>query len=194
MKRIVPILLAALALSVPFEAKAQSVAREQALARHMLTEIQERSFKRNREHCGWIARTAEGKLIASKVFRGTASQCRSRLRLPSGAKLVATFHTHGKYLPRYDNEVPSFIDMINEKSHGTRGYIATPGGRFWVIDGKRNVARLICGPGCLPVDPGYKAKPRDRIRNSYSAKQIMERNGRKPAPAIELCNGMLCTE
>ena len=174
-------------------AVAQSLAKEQELARQILTALQDRSFKQNREFCGWIARGEDGSLVHSKVYRGKQAQCQSKRRLPAGAELIATFHTHGKYLPRFDNEVPSAIDVQNEQDRGTRGYVSTPGGRFWVIEGRTGVVRLICGPGCLPVDPGYRERPSDRIQEQYSAKQIRQRNNLGQIPKIRLCNGMLCT-
>lgn len=175
-------------------AQAQSQAQEQALAKAMLSALQERSFKQNREFCGFIGRDADGKLFASKVYRGKQARCSARVRLKDGAELLAHFHTHGRFLPRFDNEVPSAIDVENEQMQGTRGYVSTPGGRFWMIDGPSGTVKMVCGPGCLPVDPGYLDRPRDEIRTFYSAKQIEQRNNRPSFSSIRLCNGILCTD
>ena len=32
---------------------------------------------------------------------------------------------------------------------------ATPGGRFWFVDGQTGVSRQICSLGCLPQDPDF---------------------------------------
>jgi hypothetical protein len=39
--------------------------------------------------------------------------------------------------------------MLGDMEEGVNGYVATPGGRFWYIDGDRGVATQICGPGAL---------------------------------------------
>ena len=194
MKKLFSICAVIAAIASVSQATAQSNAEEQALAKAMLSALQERSFKQNREFCGFIARDADGKLFASKVYRGKQASCSARVRLKVGQDLLAHFHTHGRFLPRFDNEVPSAIDVDNEQIYGTRGYVATPGGRFWLIEGATGEVKLICGPGCLPVDPGYQERPRDRISTSYSAKQIQQRNNRPSFSTIKLCNGMLCTD
>lgn len=186
------IAVALTALSIA-PASAQGLSEERALAKAMLSALQERSFKQNREFCGFIARRSNGEIYASKVSRGKAAQCRTRTRPRNGDELLASFHTHGKFLPRFDNEVPSAIDVENEQLRGTRGYVSTPGGRFWVIDGKTGSVDLICGVGCLPMDPGFRERPRDQIQTRYSAKQIRQRNNRPSFSSIKLCNGMLCT-
>lgn len=51
---------------------------------------------------------------------------------------------------------------------GLTGYVATPGGRFWVIDGTTGVSRQQCGPGRLPVYPDFEPDPEFPVAQSYT--------------------------
>lgn len=167
--------------------------KELNLARKMLTELQPLSFKKNREYCGWIAKDKAGRLRVSKIFRGTRARCTSSIDGLGDDTLVASFHTHAGYSKKYDGEIPSVIDFESEKHFGTFGYVATPGGRFWVIDGKKGIVKLVCGPGCLPVDPKFQEKPNDRLRKQFNEEQLYSRVGRGKLK-LELCDGSLCTD
>ncbi|MEM7710948.1 MAG: DUF4329 domain-containing protein [Pseudomonadota bacterium] len=125
-----------------------------AVARDALTDLQAPSFEQNREFCGVIGRVGDGRMAITRAQRGSVAGC-----TPSGyrgmAKIVATYHTHGAYGPQFDNEVPSIYDLMSVIEEEVDGFVATPGGRFWYVDWRQGEARLICGPGCLPQDPGY---------------------------------------
>lgn len=173
-------------------AVAQSRA-EVKLARDLLTQLQPLSFEKNREYCGWIGVDGDGRLVASKVNQGKRSRCSSEIETDKGIRLIATFHTHGSYLRQYDNEVPSVLDYANERRLKSRGYVSTPGGRFWVVDGIAGEVRLICGPGCLPVDPEHKEAGHGKTPNKLSETQLFRRQGKMPL-TIELCGDNLCTD
>lgn len=150
--------------------------QEMAAAKKILSELQANSFKNNREYCGVLLRTATGKLISSKAFRGSKARCRVR-RIPDGAEVVASYHTHGAYLPGYDNEVPSLLDLEVEMDWRIDGYVSTPGGRFWHVDGRRGTVTLVCGKGCLPSDPNFRDQSRffGKIRTAYDFESLMRR-------------------
>ncbi len=173
MMRAALFLLLAVVFAAPVPAVAQSQA-ELSLAKETLRALQERSVQGNREFCGVIGRDSAGRLIVSRVSRGTRARCRYPMQ-PSGTKLVATFHTHGAFLERFDNEVPSVLDVLAEVSTGTNGYVSTPGGRFWFINGKTGEVRLICGPKCLPWDPRYVPGLSGPVASKYSLDQLKNR-------------------
>lgn len=165
----------------------------QELARKKLTELQAVSIRQNREFCGVIGRAKDGKLISGPIRRGKRATCRVG-ELPTGTTLVATFHTHGSYLRRYDNEVPSIIDLETEMALGSIGYVSTPGGRFWMVHGPKAEVRLICGVGCLPWDPNFRDQEEKlgKIRDRYTRRQLYARFKTSPF-GFELCDGQLCT-
>lgn len=152
-------------------------AREMAAAKQILSDLQERSIRNNREYCGVLLRRADGSLFSSKAFRGTKARCRVR-RIPRGAEIVASYHTHGSYLPGFDNEVPSLLDLRVEMEWGIDGYVSTPGGRFWHVDGRRGQVNLICGRKCVPSDPNYRddSGVYGKIRTSYTLRALRERS------------------
>ena len=102
-------------LQIPPPAWAQSRAEEN-LAKQTLRALQARSVNGNREYCGVIGRDGAGRLVVSRVARGTRARCRYPQQ-PAGTRLVATFHTHGAFLERFDNEVPSVLDVLARRSN-----------------------------------------------------------------------------
>ena len=148
-----PTLLAIL-LALPFHASAQD-ADVLAVARQALSDLQAESFAQNREFCGVIGRVGDGRMAITRASRGSVAGCTpgSGRRM---AKIVASYHTHGAYAPQFDNEVPSIYDLEIVIEERTDGFVSTPGGRFWYVDWRREEARLICGPGCLPQDPNFR--------------------------------------
>lgn len=169
------IALVLIAFSIALPAQAQN-AGELAAAKQILSDLQAISFKKNREYCGVLMRTPEGKLVSSKAFKGTKARCRVK-RIPLGAKVVASYHTHGAYLPGYDNEVPSLLDLQVEMEWGIDGYVSTPGGRFWHVDGRNGTVRMICGLKCLPSDKRFEDQSRffGPIRSKYNFETLTQR-------------------
>lgn len=146
-------------------------------AKTVLSGIQIDSFLTGREYCGMIGRNKRGKLVVTHPSAGTAGSCRPRnLSIFRGrVDEIASYHTHGSHDPRMDSEVPSFEDFRADKVEGVYGFVSTPGGRLWVIDPKGDQVRLVCGPGCMPVDANYRASDTGPIRKRYSSKQLKDR-------------------
>ena len=156
---------------------AGSLHEEQEFARSILHGLQEASIRSNREYCGLIGRDALGRLIATEAVRGTRARCRYP-DPPPGTVVVASFHTHGAFLRNYDNEVPSVLDVMSEAASRTRGYISTPGGRFWMVDGRTGVSRLLCDARCLPWDPRYQPGLGGAVASKYSIDDLRRRQTR----------------
>lgn len=169
-------LLICLTMGLALPANAQSRA-EQDLAKQTLRALQERSVKGNREYCGVIGRDAAGRLVVSEAVRGNRARCRYP-NSPPGTTVVATVHTHGAFLKNYDNEVPSVLDVLADMYAGTNGYVSTPGGRFWYVNGRTGVIELICGPKCLPWDPRYVPGLAGPVAGKYTLEQLKDRQMR----------------
>ncbi|MEM7642431.1 MAG: DUF4329 domain-containing protein [Pseudomonadota bacterium] len=148
------IVLAALLTLAALPGWAQN-AEVQRIARDALTELQAPSFAQNREFCGVIGRFGDGRMAITPHRGGGVAGCTPR-GWRGMAEILATYHTHGAYGPEFDNEVPSLYDLLSVMSERVDGYVSTPGGRFWFVDGSRGEARLICGPRCLPSDPNFR--------------------------------------
>ncbi len=138
--------------------------------------LQQRSFDKRREHCGFIGYSQKGKLVASEVTPGSRDSC--PLFLPRDIAVIATFHTHGSFEVPYFNELPSETDMLSDRALNVDGWVATPGGRLWFIDSRAMVARQICGVGCLPVAPGFYKAQAGEIAQSYSFEALSARLSR----------------
>lgn len=143
-------------------------------ARKTLTAAQQRSFAQDREFCGMLGRTADGRIIATSMERGLADSC-VPLSFDEDVEPLASFHTHGSYDVEADAEVPSSSDVEADMAEGVVGFISTPGGRFWRINPNTGVSQLICGEGCLPVDPDYVVDPDDPIAQRYTIDDLFDR-------------------
>ncbi|MFK7753659.1 MAG: DUF4329 domain-containing protein [Sedimentitalea sp.] len=165
-------LLAAL-LIVPAAASAQDPGLD-AYARALLAQLQPISIAAQREYCGMIGVRADGTLVASKPHRGSRNGCRPRRPRRVDA-VIASYHTHGAYDFDADSEVPSVRDVITDMDAGLTGYVSTPGGRLWHIDGQTGDSRQLCGIGCLPSDPGFLALDWGPVRPSYSLEDLEQR-------------------
>ena len=58
---------------------------------------------------------------------------------------------------------------------GQIGFVATPGGRLWMIDGERGVANLVCGLSCLPADQNFEPGVFGPIAKHYTLEQLFAR-------------------
>lgn len=167
--------LALLALPVlPAPAVAQDAA-ELAVARAVLLQLQPRSFAENLEYCGYIGRMPDGRLTATEVTRGQAYSCLSRGDESRFVQIVASFHTHAAFDRSADSEVPSSDDVLGDMGEGVNGYVATPGGRLWYIDGRRGVATQVCGLGCMGQDPNFIPGDSGPIAQRYTLAQLQRR-------------------
>lgn len=147
------------------------------LATGILTWLQIPSIQRNREYCGEIGRAPDGRLIHTAPIRGKAASCHPvRIRPP--AVPLASYHTHAGFDPRTDGEVPSVLDVQGDVEDGMDGYVSTPGGRLWHIDGATGNVRQICGLGCLPADPKFFKGSWGTIRRAYTFDQLKARSGK----------------
>jgi len=154
----------------------------QAFAREQLNALQRRSFSDNIELCGIIFETSDGELGASRKTGGDEATCDLSYFDEPGMVPIASFHTHGRFSPDYDGEVPSVVDIKSDIASGLDGYISTPGGRFWHIDHKAQVANLVCGPDCMIQDARYEACANDVIAEVYTIEKLAQRfQGATPA-------------
>ena len=147
----------------------------QSFAKEQLNAVQTRSFSENIELCGIIFEDDEAQLGMGRRTGGDEASCDLIYYDEPGMVPVASFHTHGAYGPQYDSEVPSIQDIKSDMASGIDGYIATPGGRFWHVDHKTGLARMVCGEGCMLQDPGYRSCSSDRIEETYTIQTLQER-------------------
>ena len=144
-------------------------------ARQTLEEIQAESFENGREYCGVIYRTARDTMERSRIFEGDESSCEFRFEETPAKIALASFHTHGAATQEYDTETPSLQDFVGDVSQKVVGYVATPGGRFWVIDWDERRASQVCGEGCLSKDPDYRPCRAYPPAESYTLDELRER-------------------
>ena len=143
-----------------------------ALARQTLAALQTPSIRENREYCGYIGLDANNVLRATEANRGDSSSCGIEAP-PADWVIVASYHTHAGYDEFAFSEVPSSTDIEGDRDEGINGYVSTPGGRFWFVEGATATARLLCGAGCLKQDPLYQ--PGLPVANNYTLGQIRTR-------------------
>ena len=141
---------------------------EMRAAREVLMQLQPRSFAENREYCGYVGVLPDGTVSVTEVTRGRRDSCLSRADESRFVEIVASFHTHAGFDPEADSEVPSIEDIEGDMFEGVDGYVSTPGGRLWYIDGRRGVATLICGLGCMGQDPNFVPGIAGPIANRYT--------------------------
>ncbi|WP_299693128.1 DUF4329 domain-containing protein [uncultured Tateyamaria sp.] len=141
---------------------------EIAFMSRLFNDIQPTSITDRREYCGLIGVDAGGSFVATEPVRGRVSSCLPPDPRFADFQVLASYHTHGAWDPDYYTEVPSFDDMRTDIEDGTDGYIATPGGRFWYVDARNQIARQVCGRGCLIADPAYRSDPDDPVSATYT--------------------------
>ncbi len=143
-----------------------------AFARQVLNSLQPRSIAESREYCGYIYETDTGGLAATAIYRGGEDFC--DLPEPDDSTL-ASFHTHGGFSDRYDNEVPSVDDMMGDFEAQTDGYVGTPGGRVWLIDYETRSARQLCGEMCITSDPENDPEDAGFVPQSFTLEELQAR-------------------
>lgn len=106
--------------------------RQQGAARDVLNRINPTSVRENREYGGWVYRHGDGTYSSTNPVPGTAASVDigPPTRVPSGTTTTASYHTHGGFDPRYDNENFSPQDILADVLSGVDGYLATPSGAF----------------------------------------------------------------
>ena len=143
-----------------------------AFAIAFLDQLQPRSFATGREFCGLLGRDASGAVRATAPVMGHREHCAPGLA-PKDFNIFASYHTHGAFHADIDSEVPSAFDLVADREEGVIGYISTPGGRVWRSAEGR--ARLLCGPGCIAVDPAYRPDAHAPIASRYTADELRRR-------------------
>jgi hypothetical protein len=150
-------------------------AGELIVAKEVLARLQVLSFEKNREYCGFIGYRADGVLTATAATPGDAASCGAPF--PRDMAVTASYHTHGDFDPDYFNEVPSIIDLDSDAEFYMNGYVSTPGGRVWFIDGQVRSATQICGIGCLPVAAGFQKGNDGEIADIYTYDELRKKIG-----------------
>lgn len=148
---------------------------EMEVARSILASLQSLSFEKNREYCGFIGYNARGILVATPGHPGTMARCSAPF--PDDLAVTASYHTHGAFDLGYFNEIPSDIDVESDHAFLLNGYVSTPGGRFWYVDGREKVTWQICGLGCLPIAPGFYKGASGTIAERYTYEELRETLG-----------------
>lgn len=102
-------------------------------ARDVLNRINPESIRLNREHGGWVFLTPGSGFGSTTPVLGELASVTlpdPRLAVPSGSQVTATYHTHGGFDPRFDNENFSEQDLASDRAAGVDGYLGTPLGQF----------------------------------------------------------------
>lgn len=141
-------------------------------AKQILDSLQPVSIAESREYCGYIYKTEEGGLAATPINRGGEDFC----DLPEPAdSTLASFHTHGGFSDRYDNEVPSVDDVLGDFDAMIDGYIGTPAGRVWLVDYDAQIARQLCSTACITSDPNDDPEDAGFIPQTFTLEELRER-------------------
>ena len=166
-------LILAIALFAPTPILAQDQTEIQ-FVKSVLEPLQSLSFKKKREFCGYVGRLPSGELIATSPTRGRRNSCFAD-DPPEELELIASYHTHAGYTRFADSEVPSTADVEADMNEGVDGYVSTPGGRIWFIDGETGVSQQICGLSCTRVDARFEAEYFGPVEQSYTLKALKKR-------------------
>jgi hypothetical protein len=162
---------------VPTFVSAQSP-EETAFARGLLTNLNRLSIQFNREVCGFIVRSPSGRIQSTKASWGTAASCMSN-PVPPEMTVISSWHTHAAWGLGYDGEVPSTIDVEGDMRMGVDGWVSTPGGRLWFIDGQTGRLEQICGRDCLPADPNFYPEEHGPVAKNYTLSTLQSRFGQR---------------
>ncbi|MFN3226486.1 MAG: DUF4329 domain-containing protein [Hyphomicrobiales bacterium] len=149
-------------------------AEELALVKQVFDDLQQRSFARNAEYCGYVGYDRDDNLVASEITPGDLSGCTPDWPEDFEIEPVASFHTHGGYDPDSWSEIPSVDDMLADEEEGVDGWVATPGGRLWFLDTTEMTARQMCGLGCLRQDPAFQPETRIIVDEFYTLEELIE--------------------
>ena len=143
-----------------------------AFAKGILDGLQPISIEQGREFCGYIYQTRDGGLAATPITQGGEDFC----DLPEpDHNTLASFHTHGGFSDKYDNEVPSVDDVQGDFDAGIDGYVGTPGGRVWLIDYEAQVARQLCNVLCITSDPENDPDDAGFVPQTFTLPELRER-------------------
>lgn len=174
--RILSVLLILFTLPATAETAALANDRKlQAVAKQVLTGLQAPSFRTGREYCGLIGIDPQGRLVATNALKGGVDGCTPRDFPDDRIEPIAAYHTHAAYDPDADSEVPSYDDLAADMDEGLVGFVATPGGRFWVTIPEQSRVVQLCGLRCLPQDRDFVQGDWGNIAKSYTLRQLRQR-------------------
>lgn len=176
LSRITALFMAAFIATAPVPSTAQS-AQETAFVMGLMESMNALSIRFNREVCGYVLRHANGAYSSTKASWGGQASCAS-LPVEDGFVVASSWHTHAAWDPAYDGEVPSIQDVEGDMRMGVNGWVGTPGGRLWFVEGQTGTIRQICGRGCLPVDESFGDEDFGPVGESYTLDGLYARFGR----------------
>jgi hypothetical protein len=110
---------------------AQRFATPNEAAFDVMNRINPVSVRENREHGGWIYRSADGSFGSTTPVAGDVASVNIGnpvTAVPQGTAANASYHTHGGPDPRFDNENFSPQDILSDILVGLNGYLGTPAG------------------------------------------------------------------
>ncbi|MEM6636642.1 MAG: DUF4329 domain-containing protein [Pseudomonadota bacterium] len=139
-----------------------------------LDALQPRSIREEREYCGYFGRDAAGGFVATEPIQGAFAYC-DLADPPNSFQTVASYHTHGSFDTDADSEVPSVADVESDIAVGVYGYVSTPGGRVWFINGWDDDIRQLCGISCVASDPAFIAGDAGPIPTHYTLAELIRR-------------------
>lgn len=169
-------LVAAAVMAMAPAAKAQDAA-EFEFVRGLMESMNQLSVRFNREVCGFILQDGEGNYSSTKASWGGEASCAS-MPLEPGQRAVSSWHTHAAWGLGYDGEVPSIQDVEGDMRFGVNGWVGTPGGRLWYVDGTTGTMTQACGRDCLPVDPNFFPEEHGPVAETYTLDGLYTRFGR----------------
>jgi len=146
---------------------------ESRLAKRSLDALQAQSFAENTEFCGYILRNAAGDMVTSEIVQGEESSCLPP-EVAEDDVILASFHTHGAFELDTPAEFPSAGDVEGDEAEGIDGYVSTPGGRLWFVDGSETTVSQLCSVGCLSQDPNFIEGLDGDLAPSYTLEELRE--------------------
>lgn len=153
----------------------QPDASEIAFVKEFLNTLQQKSFKNNREYCGYFGFDDDDEFAATPAKKGKQDGC-----WPDDPgnelDLFASYHTHGAFSVEADSELPSSGDLKADIEEELDGYISTPGGRLWFNDSVAGTATMICNYNCMLSDPDFDKDLLDPTRRKYTLIQLLQRD------------------
>ncbi len=170
--------LAALATAASLTPSAQAQdAVEMEFVMGLMESMNRLSVTFNREVCGFILQDADGNYSSTKASWGGEASCAS-MPLEPGMRAISSWHTHAAWGRGYDGEVPSIQDVEGDMRFGVNGWVGTPGGRLWYVDGTTGTMSQACGRGCLPEDPNFFPEEHGPVAEVYTLDALYTRFGR----------------
>ncbi len=174
--KLASITLALFVAVAPVGATAQTQ-QETSFVMGLMESMNALSVRFNREVCGYILSHPNGAFSSTKVSWGGAASCAS-LPVVDGVVVVSSWHTHAAWDRGYDGEVPSIQDVEGDMRMGVNGWVGTPGGRLWFVEGQTGSIRQVCGRDCLPVDRNFGDEDFGPVGETYTLDGLYARFGR----------------